>query len=420
MERKLKNLNKEILRQAQDVGRAADALNLKVFMVGGCVRDLILKRENFDLDIVVEGEIPSLVNKLSKSWHGRSVFYTQFGTATIFLRHGRHVDFVRARKEKYPYPGALPSVEPGSIKDDLFRRDFAMNAVALCLNKNKFGDCIDYFGGIGDLRSKTVRILHDLSFCDDPTRVLRAVRFEQRLGFTIEPHTLTLLKSSIQKNFSETVKPQRYFAEFKKILEEDKPVKHLRRLVGLGGLSSIFQRVHVNGNLWKLLQRIESLRSKNIYSHYSRWWLLYCIAILENLSPQELNKVFELYQLSKDEMKAIQTARGSADFLKFLKQSLSHSQVYRILKKLPEDNVLYLRSCTENRPIHNRIDQFLEKDRFAKLAVTGNDLQDLGLKSSQKTGIILHAILNERINGKVKTKKQEVSLAKKLIIEKGT
>lgn len=181
------------------------------FLVGGTVRDMVLGVKNLDLDIVVEGppdrcgdisragDAIKLGEKLLEKFGGALVVHRQFGTCTLVTKKGLKIDLATARKEIYARPAALPTVEFSSLKDDLARRDFTINSMAVSINKDDFGRLIDLCGGKSDLERGIIRVMHDKSFIDDPTRIFRARRFASRLGFSIEPHTLGLMRSAVKK-----------------------------------------------------------------------------------------------------------------------------------------------------------------------------------------------------------------------------
>lgn len=208
------------------VGHIADKLKVPVYIVGGPVRDKLLGIANFDLDFVVEGSGIRFAEVLNKTLKGRLVTYKAFGTATIFLKD-RRIDIVTARKESYKKPAAYPDVEPGTIKDDLFRRDFTINAMAISLNKKGFGRLKDFYGGQEDLKKRIIRVMHDKSFMDDPTRIFRAVRFSVRFGFKIEPHTKRLIKEAIADGLLGEVNKGRIKKEIELFLKEKNPKRCL-------------------------------------------------------------------------------------------------------------------------------------------------------------------------------------------------
>jgi len=221
MKNLLSYLNPKSLALVRSIGTLAQDQGVAAYLVGGPVRDLMLKFSNVDLDITVEGNCLRLAEGLALLHHGARVTrYPAFKTATVHLPDGSLVDFATARQETYARQGAYPAVVPAGIKDDLLRRDFTINAMAIAINPDTWGKLIDPFGGRADLLSQSLRVLHEKSFLDDPTRILRAARFKARLGFRMEAKTLKFLKSAIKIKALDTIKPQRYRKDFNKILKE--------------------------------------------------------------------------------------------------------------------------------------------------------------------------------------------------------
>jgi len=218
----LDQLDKNLLSLVSQSGRIAAQLNYQAYLVGGPVRDLMLERSNVDLDITVEGNAIRLAGLVAKENPGATlVEYPAFRTATVSLPDGRTLDFATARTETYVKGGAYPAVVPSDIYDDLFRRDFTINAMALSINPDTWGQLTDPFDGSNDLKAKKIRILHEQSFEDDPTRIIRAARFKARLGFTMDQGTLAVLKQAVKTDVLLTIKKQRYAKEFNKILNEE-------------------------------------------------------------------------------------------------------------------------------------------------------------------------------------------------------
>lgn len=228
-------LNTQNLLKA--IGGIADKRGIRAYAVGGFVRDLILGKENNDLDIVVEGDAIALAKEFAcLKTNGKPTVHRQFGTATMRLHkpHTLRIDFATARKEVYKKPASYPQVSPGSIKDDLFRRDITINAMAISLNKNSFGRLIDLFGGMEDLNKKSIRVLHDKSFIDDPSRILRAIRFEQRFHFALERQTRELMGEAIKSGYIERLNIGRVRKEMALMAKERDPLKCIKRLCELG------------------------------------------------------------------------------------------------------------------------------------------------------------------------------------------
>ena len=219
----LSRLNPKSLALVGTIGILAKKQGVAAYLVGGPVRDLMLGLPNVDLDITVEGNCLGLAESFVRSHRDAKLTrYPAFKTATVHLSDGGVVDFATARQEIYARKGAYPAVNPSGIKEDLLRRDFTINAMAIAINPDTWGKLIDPFGGQADLLSLSLCVLHEKSFLDDPTRILRAARFKARLGFRMEAKTLKLLKSAVKIKALDTIKPQRYLKDFNKVLKEPK------------------------------------------------------------------------------------------------------------------------------------------------------------------------------------------------------
>ena len=220
---------------------------LPICVVGGFVRDLLLGRENLDLDIVVEGDAISFAQELGESWRWEVQKHDRFGTATLIQPAGTRIDFASARSETYEHPGALPLVSPGTIEDDLRRRDFSINALAVRLSSDGFGELLDCVDGVEDLRAGRVRALHSESYLDDPTRIFRAVRYEGRFEFQIEANDQARIHDSIQQGVLDRISGERIRNEINRILAEDAVPRMVRRLLEL----DVFRAIHPE---WKVAQ----------------------------------------------------------------------------------------------------------------------------------------------------------------------
>ena len=233
MKNLLSSLNPKSLSLVRSVGVLAQEQGMAAYLVGGSVRDLMLKIPNIDLDITVEASHKPfgyqgtgnfgmrLAESLARLHRGSQLTrYPAFKTATVLLPDGSLVDFATARQETYVRGGAFPAVKPSNIKEDLLRRDFTINAMAIAINPDVWGKLVDPFKGKADLSAKRLRVLHEKSFLDDPTRILRAARFKARLGLKMEAKTLRSLKSAVKIKVLDTIKPQRYLKDFNKVLKE--------------------------------------------------------------------------------------------------------------------------------------------------------------------------------------------------------
>jgi tRNA nucleotidyltransferase (CCA-adding enzyme) len=410
----LNRIDKRILKVIRDIGRFADRQGLRAYIVGGVVRDMILDRKNLDIDIVTEGPAIPFARSVAEAARAKITVYPQFGTATLQWPFGLRLDFVAARQESYPHPGALPRVRPGTLKDDLFRRDFTINAMAVCLNRDRWGRLVDEFGGLPDLREKKIRVLHERSFIDDPTRVLRAVRFEQRLSFHIEPRTLGLLKQALRdKRGVDNVKPPRYFTEFKKMLAEEQPQRHLARLKVLGALRIVDAALETD---FRLLRQIQPRLSRTPEDIAGNRWLIHLMAVTETMRGAKLQAFLRKFPFRKEETGSILQAARSKNILRRLAApELSRSGVYGILKPLHHDVVMYIRLRAPRKKAGRRIDRYLRHDAGMRSDINGEDLKRLGAGPGKKIGTILQKVLLMKIDGRVKDREQQLAAAAALV-----
>ena len=256
MVNRLKKLSPQFRSILKSSSALANSSGFDIYLVGGVVRDLILKRKVFDLDIVVEGNAIAFAKELAGLLKSEFRRHHSFGTATINF-DGHKIDFATARTEKYSHRGALPKVSPASLDKDLLRRDFTINAMAISLNKADYGKLIDIYNGLEDLEKGLIRVLHPVSFQDDPTRILRAIRFEQRFSFEIEPGTFKLMKKALKEQSLELVGPHRLRDEIILILKESKPSNYIKRIKELVGFSFIGKAIELGRMSFLLLARIE-------------------------------------------------------------------------------------------------------------------------------------------------------------------
>ncbi len=416
----LSRLDRNLFSILKTIARKADEQGIPVFVVGGFVRDLILNRPNLDLDIVAETDAVAFARRLAKDQDASLIVFKQFGTATMIFPQGLRVDLATARKERYAQSGALPLVEPGSIHEDLFRRDFTINALALRINKDRLGELVDDFKGLDDLKQKKIRILHDQSFQDDPTRILRAVRFEQRFNFQIERHSFKLLKSALDQGLVRHVKPERYFEEFKKILSEESPAKSIQRLYPLGGLDFLGIVLKDMSGTLRLMKKLEGIQTdfSRIFSHQRtvQYWLVYFMALVEGVSPSKLKKILKKFNFKRSDQDKILSCRELPRVLQVLKRkALRPSQVFAALKPLNYETILFLKAKASESIVADRIDRFLKEYDFVKLTIDGDVLKTLGIPPGKGLGEILKTLLYAKVDGLIKTREDELKKAEQLI-----
>jgi len=256
----LEKLPSRVLNLLRDAGVCAEEMGFCAYAVGGIVRDLFLRRDNLDVDVVIEGDGIAFASGFSVGHNARLLTYEKFGTANLVFPDGLKVDVATARTETYERPAALPLVMPGSIRDDMSRRDFSINTLAVSLNPDRFGELLDLFHARNDIRKRLIRVLHEKSFIDDPTRIFRAARFEKRFGFRIDSITEELIKDAVSAGLIERLSGHRISSELRLILKEEDPLLPVRRLDELGALSVVGRKGEKHKELKRLLRRIDEMK----------------------------------------------------------------------------------------------------------------------------------------------------------------
>ncbi|MBM7854685.1 tRNA nucleotidyltransferase (CCA-adding enzyme) [Desulfohalotomaculum tongense] len=408
------------------VGELAQQYGYKVYAGGGIVRDIILNVENLDVDLIVEGDAITLARALGEKLGGKVRTYEKFGTAEVSLKNGSWIDLATARVEFYEYPAALPTVETSSLKHDLYRRDFTINAMAISLNPGTFGELVDFFGGREDLYAGIVRVLHNLSFVEDPTRLLRAVRFEQRYQMHMDPQTLRLLEEAVHEQLITRVSNERIWYEMKIILNEPEPADVLHRLWELGLWEQIFPEVtywEVQPVLEEIPQALMVLRNWG-WDEPAEKWLVYFIAILHWNDVQTATRVCERYTLGRRQTEKVQdTIKHWRNALRDLSspENMKISQLARILQVLPREAYPMFLALMEDRVAIQRFRKVMEAVRSNKPTINGKDLKAMGFKPGPLFRKALDAVWQARLDGLVKTREDELKLAEQCMykLQKG-
>jgi len=417
----LNKLPKEFRELVALISRRASLHDLPVYLVGGFVRDILLGVKNLDLDIVVEGDGIAFAEDLCGILKGKLTRHRRFGTATIVLKPALKIDIATARKEFYPKPAHLPVVSRGGLKDDLFRRDFTINAMAIDITKGNFGKLVDIFGGKEDLAGKKLRVLHILSFVDDPTRILRAVRFEKRYDFKIEAATLALLKEAVRSKMLLRVEPQRIRDELILILKEKDPLKEVRRFKALTGFGFISPRLKATGKTFSLLASVrKEIDWFNSNYHYRRpldAWLVYFIALIDALSFFDAKRICRNFALRSGEEKRMLAYKkiNSGFIMRLSRKGIKPSEIYGLLEPLSYETILLLKAGHKNKDLKKHIEDFLEVYNGMRIHSSGHDLYDLGLAPGPHYQKIFSKVLSAKLNGAVRTKEEELELIRKLI-----
>lgn len=408
---KITNLSSKIERQLpaelvtfiQRAGKIAVSQGQGLYLVGGVVRDLLLGQTNLDLDLVVEGNAIELAQHLVEINQGKITTHPRFNTAKLQWDKWS-ADLATARSETYAKPGALPTVTPGSINNDLFRRDFTINAMAIELNPSRYGELIDRYEGRDDLEHKLIRILHEKSFIDDATRIWRGLRYEQRLNFQLEPTTLKLLKRDIP--MLDTISGDRIRYELECILKEERPEKVLRRAEELGVLPKLSPTLKSRG--W-LAEKFEQARQISFPNPPPIG--LYLAILVYPLTNEETEPMISFLRLPKSLAQTLRdTISLKAKLPSLADPELSPSGIYHLLHGYSPQAVTTNSLACDSPMARQHIQLFLDKIRYVKPALTGDDLQKMGITPGPQMKEILNLLHEARLDGKITSKKGEVEL----------
>ena len=414
-----------IAGQAQDCSQS-------LYLVGGIVRDVWLGGGKPDLDFALESDAIAFARALARRYGGRIATYQQFGTATWILDENaadqlrlpyseipHRVDFVRARSESYAYPAALPRVSPGQIEDDLRRRDFTINALALQLSpKREYGRPIDISGGLEDLRAGRIRALHDQSFADDPTRIFRAIRFAVRLGFTVEEGTERWLRSALP--MLARLSGARLRNEFDLILREKPAGDMLLRLGGMGALETIHPAFRISDQLTEILAGAESAdppwRTAADEVGALKWSLM-----LHSVGAGNAPALCERLHLPNAvTASVVECVRLIAAGGALNDPRARPSQLSRLLDKLPESAIQAAWLLSLEKPLaRERLANYMLRWRLQGATVTGNDLKEMGLPPGPIYRRILDQLRDAWIDGEIRNQSEQSALLQSLLPSDG-
>ncbi|MEI8175968.1 MAG: hypothetical protein WCG78_03780 [Candidatus Omnitrophota bacterium] len=416
------------------VSAVADARGVASYLVGGLVRDLSLGGTNDDLDILIEGPAIEIAREVARRTGGRCVEHEHFATATVLIPEVsprrpsaggalvRKIDLASARTETYPAPAALPLVKQATITEDLFRRDFTINAMAIRLPVRGRAGIIDPFHGVDDLRLKRIRVLHAASFIDDPTRIFRAARFASRFGFKIESQTARLIRSALHKKILGKLQPDRLRNEVLLIMNEKDPFACLKILEDLGVLAVMSRRLRCTPQMKKTFTQLQNLAGSPLFAGFKKrlpdYRLLYIMALLHGLDRRTVAMLrYRLKLRASDEALLADVERSGRDTLMVLSAPgrSSRSQVFRCLSPYPPEFAVLMLVTASSTRAKKRIRGYLERDFSARLAITGSDLALLGLKPGPCYKKILSALLDAKIDRVCTTRADELRFARRLI-----
>ena len=422
--RNISHLIKERLTPAMadllgEIGRAGDEMGLNLFVVGGFVRDLLLYRKSEDIDVVVEGDGIDFAQRFILKKGGRCNTHREFCTAVMVLPNGFKIDVASARMEYYTAPAALPTVEMSSIKRDLFRRDFTINTLAVGLNEKNFGTLIDFFGARRDLKDKTIRTIHNLSFVEDPTRVFRAIKFANRFDFTIGKLTQSLIRNAVKFDFIQKLSGRRVFSELRQILEEDNPIPAIEALREYQLDKIIHPALVIDSTIIETLNVVQKVLSWHDLLYLNTpcmAWAVYFMVIIRKCPFTVVKGICTHLRLSPSQTKLVLKDRIKAEERLYILEKRyppTNSGLYALLHIFKTEHLIYIMACTRSERVKKGVSFYYTHLKDIKPTIQGRDLIALNLKPGPVFQSIMQSVLDAKLDGQLKNKKEEIAFVQK-------
>ena len=407
---KLNYFPERILRLLKTAGQIAEQENGKLFLIGGMIRDLMLGRDNYDLDLVLEGDLKDFLDHFSKEIDAKISYNEQFGTASINLNSKFSIDFATSRKEEYLNSGALPRVEKTNILEDLFRRDYTVNALALSLNPDDWGKLYDFFSAREDLQKRQLKALHRFSFLDDPTRIIRGVRLALDLDFRFEDETKKLIKEALKLGDFNELSSARVFKELKILFEG----RFDEDIVNLIKEFPIFKLIDNNFE-FKEKYKETFLNIKSYIRKYRK--------LGYNINKELLFMAIFFNDISVEKYKDLNlTARERNIFnidvnkvIGKLSRDINKVEITKIISNIKKEELLYVLSVTNNEKLKENVDLYYEELRHVNINIDGHDLIEMGVKPGPEIKEILQKVWKKKLNKEIETEEEERKFVSNLI-----
>lgn len=414
------NLPSNIFAVLEDIGKFAEERGIQAYVVGGFVRDLLMNNKNFDIDIVTEADATVFAQSYSKKLGCKVVIHAKFKTAVVIFENGLKIDFATARTEYYMTPAAAPEVEEASIRNDLFRRDFTINAMAIRLDGVQYGKLVDFFSGQKDINEKKIRALHSLSFVDDPSRAFRAIRFAVRFSFDIGAQTERLIKHAESLNLFGQIVGNRLFLELKYILDEKGYIKALEMMkkYNLLRFYSIF--IVYDTDTVKFFERLESIISWydiQVGGKAELWRTRFNI-LFRNLSTKQMEETLEKFDLtSKVRDELLDDRRYTNYALQTIRRykELRPSMVVKICAEISCEGLMAL-ACLLRGSGQEMIKNYMTDYSNVKTEIGGEEIISLGIRRGPDVKKVLELLKDNKLDGLIKNKRDEVSFVKEYVL----
>jgi tRNA nucleotidyltransferase (CCA-adding enzyme) len=398
-------LSKEVFKLIKKFSEVAKSTGQRIYLVGGAVRDMFINEKSLDMDFVLSDDAVLFGRNLNIALNGDIRIYLD--TQTVNLRfNGFNFDFTTARREYYEEKSLIPIVEKASLKEDLKRRDFTINALAVDLTQENFGKIFDFYGGYSDLRRKTIRVLHSLSFIEDPSRILRAIKYMVKFDFTLSTETENLLEKAVELGSLRAKRSQRIIDELMELLNGEFAVKTIFEMEKLGILNDLFKLKRLSAAKRERIRKAKELL--NIYKINEEQAFVFISILIDGKNVSEIEDVLRFFAFKGRVVDNIikfnyTMKKFHANFLK-----LKEEEIFFLLKSVGEFYIIAYLTKAKGRE-ESCIKKFMEKMRFIKLEIKGKDLQNLGLKEGPQYRRIFEEILRLKIKGLISSREEELN-----------
>lgn len=406
------------------VYNTADKYNIKAYLVGGIVRDLIINRKSFDTDICVEHNALDFAKIIKKEFFSQVKIkstHEEFKTAKLtFNIYGEEIDIdiASTRTEKYLYPAALPSIEAVGVNicEDLLRRDFTINAIAIGLNKANFGQLINPLKGFEDIKDRKLRVIHPLSFIDDPTRIIRGLKFRVRFNYKLEESTQKLQENCLNSEFFDGICGERIKNEFKQTLNLNR-AECIEKIIEEKIYKLITKKINIPENIKDFSKNCEKLvsRYKNQLNSEDFMWLIYLSSILLKLDIDKISSIAKEFNLSGIETEILMGAKTILERAELIGDAEKRYDIYELMEGFFNESIIAAMTLIEEPSAIQNIELFLRELQFIKVEVTGKTLIEQGLTPGPRFGEILSKLLKAKINRELFSPEDELKYIKRLV-----
>ena len=382
-----------------------------VYLVGGAVRDVLLGAESFDVDIVVEGDGIAFARALAGLLDARFTTHAKFGTAIVHHGGDARVDVATARSERYHAPAVLPTVERATIEEDLHRRDFTINAMAASLRRSDFGHLVDPFHGRADLAQGVIRVLHNASFVDDPTRIFRAVRYEARFGFRLDAQSEELARASVADGHLDDLTPARLTAELEALFDERHAEVSIPRLGELGVDRALHPLLRTDGEGAEIFARAHRLAEE--YGIAVPAWRIGIEVVARELSALDVGQWVQRLELRRRDAELVAGAVANAPVMveRLRAGEPTQAEIVDLASVFDPDAALLALAMSDLSLLRD----YFERLREVRIEIGGRELAELGLAESPRVGEILAELRRRKLNGELEGREDELAAARELV-----